>query len=488
MNYRAVSKLIGKILMLISLFLVFPLVVAILYREWNNILSYVIPSLCSFIIGFLLNLVKPKSNNLSPVDSMFVVITSWLLMSLICSFPLMISKEISNFFDAFFEMASGFTTTGATITGYKIVIEELSHSILFLRSFSHWVGGMGILVLMLAIIPNSDFGSSMHLLRAESTGPQVGKLVSKTKVSSRILYLIYIILTILEFLFLFLGPDKDMDLFNSIIHTLGTAGTGGFSSSTLSVGAFSSYSQYVIATFMIIFGVNFSLFYLLLLGNFKEVFKNEELKWYIIIVVICVGLVCFNIYSIYKNVEETIRLSFFQVSSIISTTGYSTVDYNMWPDLSKLILVVLMLIGSCAGSTAGGIKVIRLIILCKSSNRDMNLLSNPRNIESVKINGKPIDESVISSVRSFFVFYLLIFIIVAFLISFDGLDMQTNITASIACISNVGPGLSLVGPSGTYGMFSNLSKFLLSIEMIAGRLEIFPFLIIFSKKIWSKRI
>ena len=423
-------------------------------------------------------------------EGMIIVGSSWIIMSLFGCLPFVITGEIPNFFDALFEMASGFTTTGASIVTN---VEELSHSILFWRSFSHWIGGMGVLVFILAIIPESKDGSALHILRAESPGPQVGRLVSKMAASSRILYIIYIALTALEFLLLWLGPDAKMGVFNSLIYSIGTAGTGGFGVHADSLASFSPYSQYVVSIFMIIFGINFTMFYLLLIRNVKEVSKNTEIKVYLIIVAVSVLIICFNIYPIVQNVEETFRLSLFQVASIISTTGYATTDFNAWPALSKVIIIMLMCFGGCAGSTAGGFKVSRVTILFKSAVSKIKRLVRPRKVETIYMDGRPLADSTIDTVSGYLVVYILVFIVCTFLISIynpniPNLDLETSFTASLTCINNVGPGLgAIVGPAGNFASFSNFSKLILTIEMIAGRLELFPILLLFSPNMWRKR-
>ena len=382
-------------------------------------------------------------------------------------------------------MASGFTTTGASIV---TDVEILKHSTQIWRSFSHWIGGMGVLVFILAIIPESKDGSSMHILRAESPGPQVGKLVSRMQVTSRILYIIYLVLTMVQFLLLWLGPDKKMGIFESLFYSLGTAGTGGFGMHANGLEFFTPYSQYVISIFMIIFGVNFSLFYLLLLGNIKDVFKNEELRWYLGIILISVVIIVINIYSKCQNFEQSFRLSLFQVASIISTTGFSTTNFDLWPTLSKTVLVILMFFGGMAGSTAGGLKISRVNILVKSAIRKIKKMINPRKIETQTIDNKPLTDSTVEGVEGYFVVYFIILIVSVLLISIDNFDFTTNFTASLACISNVGPGLATVGPYGSFSEFSNFSKFVLSIVMITGRLELFPILVLFSTNTWRKRL
>lgn len=488
MNYGVIRSIIGKIMVLMALLMLLPLLFALVYKEGiTNILAFGITIVVLAVIGYLLQLKKPKNNKMLPREGFIIVSLSWLIMSLFGCLPFIISQEIPNFFDAFFEMSSGFTTTGASILGDYIKVEELSHSMLFWRSFSHWIGGMGVLVFILAIIPESKEGSSMHIIRAESPGPQVGKLVSKTRVSSRILYLIYIVLTIIQILLLWIGPDKKMDFFHSLIYSLGTAGTGGFSLDSTGLEFYSAYSQYVIAIFMIIFGINFSLYYLILIGNCKEAFKSEELRTYLIIILLSVLIVFFNIYSVYNNVEQTFRLALFQVSSIITTTGYSTIDYNLWPTLSKVVIMILMFFGASAGSTAGGIKISRIIIMFKSTFKKIGNMINPRKVSTIKIDNKTLDEETIEGVQSFFIMHFIILMVCTLLISIDNFDIITNFSASLSCISNVGPGFNVVGPAGTYASFSNFSKFILSLEMIAGRLELFPILILFNPRTWRRQ-
>ena len=488
MNYSVIRNILGKLMILVAFLMCFPLIVSLIYQEGLIFyLSYLIPIILLLSIGYICNIKKAKTPKMLAREGIVIVGLSWLIMALAGAIPLMISQEVPNFFDAFFEMASGFTTTGASVI---TDITEKAHSTIFWRSFSHWIGGMGVLVFILAIIPESKEGSSLHILRAESPGPQVGRLVSKMQASSRILYIIYLVLTLIEFILLLLDPT--MDVFNSLIYSLGTAGTGGFSAHADGLASFSTYSQYIIAIFMFIFGINFSLFYLLLIGNFKDILKNDELKVYLIIVILCVTLICINIYPIYENLEQTFRLSFFQVASIISTTGYATADFNLWPVLSKIILLTLTCFGACAGSTAGGLKLSRVTILVKSAIRKIKNLVTPRKVESITMDGKPLTDSTIETVQGYFVIYAIIFIVCAILISIynpaiQNLDIVTSLTASLTCINNVGPGLEMVGPMGSFAAFSNFSKFVLSLEMIAGRLELFPILLLFSPKIWRKR-
>lgn len=488
MNYSIIRNIIGKLMLVTSGIMTIPLIFCIVYQEglWNY-LSFLIPIVLLVIIGLLFNLKKAKNTKIAVREALIITASTWLIVALFGCLPLIISGSYPNFFDAFFEMVSGFTTTGSSVlTG--IEMEALPKSIQFWRSFSHWVGGMGILVFVLAFIPESKEGSSMHILQAESPGPQVGKLVSKMQLSSRILYIIYFALTLVLLLLLWLGPDKKMNFFNSLVYSIGTAGTGGFSIHADGIGYFSAYSQYVIAIFMIIFGINFSLFYLILIGNAKTALKNEELRWYLCIIVIAVTCITINIYSICQNFEEAFRHSLFQVATIISTTGYSTVNFDLWPTFAKSMLLLVMFTGGCAGSTAGGMKMSRIVLIAKSSQKKIKNMISPRKVETICMDGKPVSEATIDGVQSYTILYFVILIICAIIISLDGFDVLTNITASLTCISNVGPGLNMVGPAGTFKEFSNFSKFILSIEMIAGRLELFPILVLFYPKTWKRRV
>lgn len=471
-------------MVLMAILMCIPLIICIWFQEiWINYIAFLIPAILLFFIGSLFNLKKAKDTKMLAKEGFIIVGLSWIIIALFGCLPYLISQEIPRFVDAFFEMVSGFTTTGASIL---TDVTSMSKSMLFWRSFSHWIGGMGVLVFILAIIPESKDGSSMHILRAESPGPQVGKLVSRMQVTSRILYLIYLGLTVILFLLLWLGPDNKMDLFNSLIYSIGTAGTGGLAVDPQSIEFYSNYSQYVIAIFMILFGINFTLFYFILIGNFKDVFKNEELRWYFGIMIVSVIIIMISIYSKYNDLEKTFRLSLFQVATIMSTTGYSTANFNEWPSLAKTMIFILMFTGAMAGSTAGGMKTSRIVILFKSTFKRIKNMVSPRKVEVVYVDNKPVNDKVVDSVQSFFIVYFSIFIFCALLISIDNFDLTTNLTASLACISNIGPGLGEVGPYGSYSNFSDFSKIILSFEMIAGRLELFPMLILFNPKTWKK--
>ncbi|MBR4881860.1 MAG: TrkH family potassium uptake protein, partial [Clostridia bacterium] len=385
-----------------------------------------------------------------------------------------------NYIDAFFETVSGFTTTGASILEN---VEALSHGMLFWRSFTHWIGGMGVLVFYMAILTGAS-EKSMHIMRAEVPGPIVGKLVPKTKDTARVLYFIYIVLTVIEIIMLLCGG---MSLFDSVVHSFGTAGTGGFGVKLDSIAGYSPYCQWVITVFMIVFGINFNLYYLLLIRRFKSVLKNTELWVYVGIVLASIGVITVNIYSMYSSVAEAIRNSAFQVASIVSTTGYSTVDFNAWPGLSKTILLLLMFMGSCAGSTAGGLKVSRIILLFKMCRNELRHLLNPRSVNVVKIDGKQVDAATLKNAANYFSLYMFCFAGIFLLLSIEPFSIETNFTATIACFNNIGPGLDAVGPASSFFAYSPFSKLLLSFAMLLGRLEIFPMILLFSKGLWRKK-
>lgn len=481
MNYKIIIRILGRILFLEGLLLIIPLIVSLVYKE-NTYLSFLIPIIFLLILGFSLSMVKTDNKNLYAKEGFVVVGLSWVLMSIFGAFPFFISQEISSYVDALFETVSGFTTTGATILNN---VEGLSKGMNFWRCFTHWIGGMGVLVFILAILPSSE-GQNIHLLKAESTGPQVGKLVSKVRFTARILYLIYFALTLLEVILLLFGGRN---LYDSICTSFATAGTGGFGIYNDSVASFNLYCQIVIVVFMLIFGVNFNIYYLLLIGKVKQALKSEELRWYL-------GIVTFSIVSIAINlvlvldysIGNAISQSFFQVSSIITTTGFSSCDFNLWPSFSKFILLILMFIGACAGSTGGGIKVSRIVILFKSLKREVNRLIHPNIVSHIKFEGETVDENVVKGVNSYFALLMLLFVSTFILISFDGMDLATNVTAAAACINNIGPGLTtIVGPMGNFSSFSIFSKIILSLSMLIGRLEIYPILMLFIPKVWSKR-
>lgn len=480
MNRKFVFRLLGKLLMVTSALMVLPLIVSIIYKE-ECYTSFLLSMGISLAIGFPLTVFcKTEDRVIYAKEGFVIVALSWLSMSAIGALPFFLSGEIPNYVDAFFETVSGFTTTGASIL---TDIEAMSHGLLFWRSFTHWVGGMGVLVFVMAIIPAST-DRSIHILRAEVPGPIVGKLVPKMRDTAIILYLIYIVLTVIEIVMLLIGG---MSLFDSLVHAFGTAGTGGFGIKADSIASYSPYLQWVITVFMMIFGVNFNLYYLLLIKKTKSVFISEELWTYIGIGIVSTAVIAFNIRDMYSTLGETIRFSSFQVATIITTTGYATTDFNLWPELSKTILLLLMFIGSCAGSTAGGLKISRVILLFKMIKREIKSLIHPRAVSVVRFEGKKIDDPVLKSLSAYFAIYIACFVAVFILISFDGFDIVTNFSASAACFNNIGPGLNAVGPAANYAGYSVFSKIVLSFAMLLGRLEIYPILFVMSRSAWSKK-
>ena len=479
MNRRMVIFTVGQMLKVESLILVLPLFVSMIYKE-QSFFAYFLTIAIALASGFIMTLIaRPRNHVIYAKEGFVIVSLAWVFMSLIGALPFVISGEIPNYIDAVFETVSGFTTTGASILND---VESLSKSNLFWRSFTHWVGGMGVLVFVMAIIPKfSD--RSIHLLRAEVPGPIVGKLVPKIKDTAKILYLIYIALTAIEIVFLLCGG---MSLFDSVVHSFGTAGTGGFGIKADSIGGYNHYIQWVIAIFMLLFGINFNLFYLALLKKFRAVFKSTEIWVYFGIVAASVMIIAYNIYPIYKNIADCLRLSTFQVSSIITTTGYSTADFDAWPVLSKTILLMLMFIGGCAGSTAGGIKVSRVILLIKMIKQELRHLLHPNSVSAVKYEGKTVENATQKSVSAYLAMYVCVFVTIIFIISFDKFDVVTNISAAAACFNNIGPGFEAVGPMCSFAGYSYLSKIALSIAMLLGRLEIYPLFIAFSASTWTK--
>lgn len=478
MNYRLVFKTIGKLLQVEAALLVIPLIVSIFYEE-NISYSYLVPIGILIIISILLSLLKPRELSFTAKEGFAVVGLSWLIISAFGSLPLIFSGVLPNFFDAFFETASGFTTTGSSVIKD---VEILPKSILLWRSITIWVGGMGILVFIIAILPKTN-SRSIYLLKAESTGIKVGKLTSKITLSARILYLIYMGLTLIMIILL----SFKIPLFDSINFALSSAGTGGFAIYNLSVAHYNSlYVEIVIGIFITLFGINFNVFYLIIIGNVKQALKSEELRYYLIILFTASALIAINTIGIYGNFINALRYSFFQSASIMTTTGFSTYDFNTWPEFSKWILVMLMFIGGSAGSTAGGIKVSRIIIYFKTILKEIKYSIHPNQISIITFEGKRVEESTSKGVFGFIVAYMFIFVIGVLLISIDGKDLTTNLLAIITTINNVGPGLNLIGPLNNFSIFSNFSKFVLSFIMIIGRLEIFPILILFSPKLYKK--
>jgi len=472
--------MIGQIVKVEALLLILPLIVSLCYGEscWQ---AFALTIGIALAVGFLISHIsKPGTKIIFAKEGFVIVAISWILMSAIGALPFVISKEIPSFVDAFFETVSGFTTTGATIV---LNLEAMSHGILFWRSFTHWIGGMGVLVFIMAIVPSAA-DRSMHIMKAEVPGPIVGKLVPKVRQTARILYVIYIVMTVLEFVLLLCGG---MNIFESAVHTFGTAGTGGFGVKPDSITSYSPYIQWVITIFMLLFGINFNLYFLLLLRRLSSVFKSSELWAYIGINFTATAIIAINIFKLYGNVEQSIRLSAFQVASISTTTGFATADFDAWPELSKGILLVLMFIGSMAGSTAGGLKVSRVVLLCKMIKREFLRTLHPRSVSTVKFEGKAVDDATLNSVSSYFSLFMGGFFMLFLLICIDKFDFQTNFSAVAACMNNIGPGFGVVGPMGSFSGYSDFSKVVLSAAMLLGRLEFYPLIIAFSPSTWTKK-
>ena len=480
MNYRMVFYNIGRIFLVEAALLVFPAIGAIIYGE-DTLTAFALTIAALAATGLIAVRKRPKKSSIYAKDGYVIVALTWILMSLFGALPFFISGYIPSFVDAFFETVSGFTTTGSTILRE---IESLPKSLLFWRSFTHWIGGMGILVFVIAIMPKTE-STSMHVMRAEVPGPTVGKLVSKLRASARILYGIYCVLTAVEIIFLLAGG---MPLFDSIVTSFATAGTGGFAILNNSIEGYNSvYAEMVIAVFMLIFGVNFNLYYMILIKQGKQALKSEELRWYVGIIAASVLIIALSLMTTKYSAGESFRHAFFQVSSIITTTGFSTVNFDTWPVIAKFIIVFLMFIGACAGSTGGGIKVSRIIILVKSGLRDIKKAINPRSVETVKVDRHTVDEPVVKSVSVFFGTYMLVAAGSMLIVAIDGRDLVSTSTAVISCLSNIGPGLGAVGPYGNFADFSVLSKLVLSFNMLAGRLELIPMLMLFSPYAWSRK-
>ncbi len=483
MNRRMVLYMVGRILQIEALLFLPALVCALCYAELSVALSFLLCAAIALLLGTALTLARrAKTHNTIFAREGFVIVSlAWISMSALGALPFVLTGEIPSFIDAFFETVSGFTTTGASIL---TDIEAMSRGLLFWRSFTHWIGGMGVLVFVMAILPNEGGGRSIHIMRAEMPGPIIGKLVPKIRDTAKILYLIYISMTVLETVLLLFGG---MDLFESLVHTFGTAGTGGFGVKASSIGGYSPYCQWVICVFMFLFGVNFNVYYLLILGKLRSVFKSSELWCYTAIAVAATALIFVNVFSLYGTVEEALRQAAFQVSSVMTTTGYATTNFDLWPEFSKTILVVLMFIGASAGSTGGGLKVSRVILVFKLIRRELKKLVHPRSVSVIKLEGKTVEEQALSNTAVYVMVYFVLFFILFLLVSLDPVDFESAFTAVAACFNNIGPGLSKVGPAANYAHLSAFAKLTLSAAMLLGRLEIFPLMVAFSVSTWKKR-
>lgn len=474
MNKRIIISFIGKIILIEAALMVPPLLIALYYGD-GDAFAFACTIVPAAILGFVFSRVKESDKRMSSRDGYFIVAAAWIIISVIGALPLYLAGGFSSYWGALFEIVSGFTTTGASVLAKP---EDLGHGILFWRSFTHWVGGMGVLVFVLMVMPGEN-DNSMHLVRAEVPGPTAGKLVPRMKTTSRILYGIYGALTAILVVLLLIGK---MPVFDSFCIAFGTAGTGGFAISSAGIAGYNSvYIEIVLAIFMLLCGINFNLYHLILLGKAKEVFKSEETRTYLAIVVFSTLAIACNISSQVSGMGRAFRDAFFQVSSIITTTGFATVDYNYWPEFSKHMLVLLMVTGACAGSTAGGMKMSRVIIVVKSLFAEIKQIINPKAVVTVRLDNKAVDKRTLNSTRVYVASYLLLVCLFTLILSLDGLDLTTNITAVLACFNNIGPGLGLVGPAANFSVYSDWAQVLLSIVMLTGRLEIFPMFLLFAK-------
>lgn len=480
MNYRAVSYVLGKIFVVIGLLMLVPITISAYYSE-NQTISFIVPSGLLILAGFMFIFKKPENFNIYTREGLVICGLGWVIMSAFGALPFVISHTIPNYIDAFFETCSGFSTTGATVLSD---IESLPKSILFWRSFTHWIGGMGILSFMIAIVPKSE-GHSMYIMKAEVPGPKAGKVVSKIQDSARILYIIYFAITILEILILFFFTK--MRFYDAVNTALSTAGTGGFSVLNNSIAGYNSpLVEWIIIVFMFLFGVNFNLYFFLLIRRFSSVFKDEEFWTYLGINILSVALITLNIFKDYDHFFDALRDACFNVNAIMSTTGFCTADFNKWNTFSKIVLVMLMFVGGCVGSTGGGMKVTRIMLYFKEMCVDLKKALKPRSVSKIRMNGNVVEKNVISGINSYLVIYLVILVVSIVIVSLNGKDTTSTVSSVITCLNNVGPGLNIVGPTGNYASFSWISKLVFCFDMLAGRLELFPILILFTPRTYKK--
>ena len=477
MNTSIIRYILGQVLRLEGLFMFLPCVVALIYGEVSGF-AFLGTALLSILAGTLMTHKKPSSHTFYLKEGCITTALSWILLSVFGALPFYINSEIPTFTDALFETVSGFTTTGASILSD---VEALSYCSLFWRSFTHWIGGMGVLVFLLAIVPLSG-GSNINLMRAESPGPSVGKLVPKMRLTARILYTIYFFMTLLMIVLLLLGG---MSLFEACCTAFGTAGTGGFGVLNSSMASYSPYIQWIVTIFIIFFGLNFNSYYFILLRQLNKALEMEEVRYYFLIILSAVTIIFINIMDMFSSTFEALTHAAFQVGSIITTTGFSTLDFNLWPQTSKTILILLMFIGACAGSTGGGIKVSRFVVLFKTIGKELHSYIHPRSVKKIQLDGKPVEHDVVRSINVYCITFVIVFCVSVLLISLEGKDFVTNFTAVAATINNIGPGLELVGPTANFGFFSNFGKYVLVFDMLAGRLELFPLLLLFHPTIWK---
>lgn len=478
MNRKMISRVLGLIMYCLCGLLVVPMLVGLIYGE--GVRHFLITIAISALVGFILTRFKPENDVIYAKEGFVIVGLGWILMSLFGALPFVLCGDIPHYVDAVFETASGLTTTGASIMQN---VETLSRGCMFWRLFTHWIGGMGVLVFIMAVMPMSG-NHSMHIMRAEVPGPTVGKLVPRVSRTAKILYIIYIAMTFIEMIFLLFGG---MDLYDSALHAMATAGTGGFSTKAASIGYWdSAYIDTVIAVFMMLFGINFNLYYLILIGRIKDALKSEELHWYLLIIAGATIAITVGISNAYGGVLQGLRYAFFNVNTLMSSSGFGNTDFTQWPEYCKWILVMIMFCGASAGSTGGGMKVSRIMMLIKSAIVEVRHSTHPRRVYSVRLDGKSVDREVLSATLSFSLVYFGLLLLFTFIVSFDGHDIATNFTAILSCLSNMGPGMGLVGPAGNYSIFSDISKITMTFAMLLGRLEIFPLLVLFSPSTWKK--
>ncbi len=476
MNYKMVYYIMGQICKVVGLAMILPIIVGGIYGEHHVVTSFGIPCTAMMLLGFLATVKRPKDKTVFSSEGFVSVAASWIAVSAIGALPFVISGEIPNYFDALFETVSGFTTTGATILSD---VESMSKSCLFWRSFTHWLGGMGILMFVLAVMSSND-SRTMHMMRAECAGPNVGRLVSKSSVSARILYGIYMSLTVLEIVMLFCGG---MPLYDCVIHACSSAGTGGFSIYSDSIGHYNSlYIEMVIAAFILLFGVNFNLYYYLIIRKYALAVKNEEVRVYFGIIITATAIITANIVHLYSSFGDALRHSFFMVASTITSTGFATADITEWPVFSQTLLLLLMFIGSCAGSTGGGMKVARILIIFKTGIKELKYIANPRAVATVKMDGKPVEKDVVRGATSYMVLFMLLMAISLLLISLDKYSIEESASAVITCMNNIGFGVGRFGPNGGFGELTSFSKVVLCADMLLGRLEIYPLIMLFASK------
>jgi len=478
MNYSIIGYILSSVLEFEAAFMMLPCIVAIINKEEEGFIFAIVAVAC-FIVGFIGRRFKPKSSVFYAKEGFVTVSLSWILLTLVGAIPFVVNGEIPSYIDACFEVMSGLTTTGASICSDVTVFSMCGQ---FWRCFAHWVGGMGVLVLILAILPLSG-SYNMHLMRAESPGPSVGKLVPRVRSTALILYGIYLGITVVETIALMC---TGLRFYDALVLTFSTVGTGGFGILNDSIGSYSVATQTVFTIFMLACGVNFSAYYLILRKNFKEAFKMEEVKWYFIIVAISAILITVNIRGTYGSIRMDFHHALFQVATIITTTGFSTVDFDKWPEFSKAIIFLLMLGGACAGSTGGGFKVSRVIVMIKSMKNEITMAMHPRSVKKIHMDNKIVPDNIVYSIRNYLIIYVSIYLGSFLIVSINGFDFTTNFTAVAACLNNIGPGFSLVGPTGNYGAYSVLSKLILIIDMLAGRLELMPVLMLFHLKTWKE--